>query len=146
MKFISIASMAVLLLTTEAIRTTDDNRAVTLDPPEHFQADSDDIFMRSIHSTYTSHPKDPKDKEGKREITTKSVVTKASALQLANEVVETHKGLTGAAKQDYIAAYFDKAWSHYDVNQEGQIDASFAPMFVRFLLSNQHANIYSQRK
>ena len=143
MKFTQIAGVAALLVATEALIIND--RPATLNPPEHFTADSDDIFMRSIHNNYTSHPKDPTDKEGKRDDVTKQVITRGAALQLAREVLETHKGLTGAAQQDYLDKYFDKAWNHYDVNQTGHIDASFAPMFVRFLLSNQHANIYSQR-
>ena len=139
MKFMSMAVLAALFATAEAVRVVKDK---TLDPPEHFTADSDDIFMRSVHTTYASHPKD---KDGK-DIESKVILTEGAAKALADEVVGTHKGLDGAAKADYLAAYFQKAWKHFDVNAEGSIEAGMAPMFVRFLLSDPHTNIYSQKK
>ena len=120
MKFIHLASIAALFAVGEAIRVADDQIVET---PEHFKADSDDIFMRSMYEKYVSHPKD---KEGNA-IKAKHVITRSSAMALADEVVGTHRGLSGAEKADYISKYFDKAWNHYDVNQVGYIDALVAP-------------------
>ena len=135
MKFIHLASIAVLFTVAEAIRTSG------VDVPEHFQADTDDIFMRSMYEKYVSYPKD---KDGK-DIKSKHIITKSSGMALADEVVGTHKKLEGAEKADYIAKYFEKAWYHFDVNKVEYIEALQAPSFVRFLLSNQFANIYGQK-
>ena len=60
-------------------------------------------------------------------------VTRAAA----SEVLETHKGLSGSAKADYIKKYFARTWAHYDVNKTGMIGVEVAPQFMRFIASDQ---------
>ena len=111
MKFIHLATIAVICATAEALRIAsgDDQIVAT---PDNFSKDSDDIFMRSMYEKYASHPKDKDNKD----IVEKVIITKGAAFSLAGEVIETHKKLDGEKKQEYLTAYFDKAWSHFDVN------------------------------
>jgi len=79
--------------------------------PERFSSDSDDLFIRSMISSY------------------------------ATEVLATHKGLTGAAADAYLATYFAKAWGHFDVNKTGEIAVVRTPEFMRFLCSDQYMSL-----
>ena len=142
MKFIHLATIAVICATAEAVRIAAGDDQI-VETPDNFKKDSDDIFMRSMYEKYASHPKDMKTK---KDIKEKVIITRGAALSLAIEVLETHKKLDGEKKMQYIDTYFDKAWKHFDVNGLDYIEVGQAPSFVRFLLSDQHANIYSQKK
>merc|ERR1719263_261046 len=83
--------------------------------PARFGGDSDDIFMRSVYTNY--------------------------ARALAQEVLATHKGITGAAQADYLNTYWAKAWGHFYVNKTGQIPALYSPQLMRFLMSDQYISL-----
>ena len=107
-------------------------RAIT----SHFSADSDDIFMRSMIKTYAL--------EGKNKDGSPSgafFLDQAGARAAASEVLATHKGLKGAALQNYLKTYFAKAWSHFDVNQTGKVEVIAMPRFMRFLASDQYMSL-----
>ena len=110
-----------------------------------FAADSDDIFMRSMIENYANEAKTPEVKAPDGTITDAGGVptgrfwmTKSAAFAAAQEVLATHKGLTGAKLSTYLSTYFDKAWGHFDVNQVGEIEVIKMPMFIRFLASDQY--------
>jgi hypothetical protein len=92
------------------------------DMPAHFSADSDDIFMRSVMSSYSSEKKND-DGVGLGVFNMGEGQGKA----LAAEVLGTHKGLKGEALKTYMSTYWSKAWGHFDVNQTGSIEAMKAP-------------------
>ena len=110
--------------------------------PERFSKDTDDIFMRSMITAYAHEEKskvvehDDGTKTG-GEPTGKFWMNKEDALSAAKEVLGTHKGLAGAALDQYIATFFDKAWGHFDVNKTGWIEVIKMPQFCRFLASDQ---------
>jgi len=104
--------------------------------PERFSADSDDIFMRSMLNTYATEGEN-KDGSGDGKFT----LTQAQAKAAATEVIGTHKGLTGPAAEAYLATYWGKAWSHFDVNQTGEISVARSPELMRFLCSDQYMSI-----
>ena len=110
--------------------------------PERFSKDTDDIFMRSMITAYAHEEKskvvehDDGTKTG-GEPTGKFWMNKEDALSAAREVLNTHKGLAGAALDQYIATFFDKAWGHFDVNKTGWIEVIKMPQFCRFLASDQ---------
>ena len=107
--------------------------------PARFAADTDDIFMRSMIENYAVEAKTPKtDTDPGGEPTGKFWMTKSGAFAAAEEVLATHKGLTGEKLQKYLATYFDKAWGHFDVNQVGEIEVIKMPSFIRFLASDQY--------
>ena len=83
------------------------------DIPAHFSSSTDDLFMRSMITTYAIEDK----------AAHKFLLNKAATYQAANEVLKTHKGLRGAARKEYLDKYFNKSWAHFDVNREGVIDA-----------------------
>ena len=104
-----------------------------------FASDDDDIFMRSMITSYAVEEKTPKtatDAGGAP--TGKFWMTKSGAYAAAQEVLATHKGLKGDKLQKYLDTYFAKAWGHFDVNQVGKIEVIKMPMFIRFLASDQY--------
>ena len=99
--------------------------------PAHFASNTDDIFMRSMISTYAIEDK----------TNNKFLLNKPATFQAANEVLKTHKGLRGAARKEYLQKYFNKTWAHFDVNKEGVIDVQKAPQFMRFLANDQRMSL-----
>ena len=151
MKFIAmIAAVAALNLEKkDSDWSWDPEPTYRVDPPAHFSGDDKDIFMHSMYKNYASDQLRPTGavlEDGTHEVaaTGKHVISEADAKHLANEVVETHLGLTGDEKTKYIDEHFDKAYGHYDVNGEKEIEVGMAPQFTRMLLDDPHANIYSQ--
>ena len=104
--------------------------------PGRFSADSDDIFMRSMIKTYAL---EGKNKDGSPN--GQFWINEAGARAAASEVLATHKGLRGAALQNYLKTYFAKAWGHFDVNRTGKVEAIQMPRFMRFLASDQYMSL-----
>ena len=65
-------------------------------------------------------------------------MSEGQAKALAQEVLGTHKGLSGDAFKNYMNTYWSKAWGHFDVNRTGSIAAQQAPGLMRFLASDQY--------
>ena len=112
----------------------------------HFSADDDDIFMRSMIKKYAVEERTDHDvlDDGTKvggEPTGKFWMTQATTLAAAKEVLNTHKGLSGAALTAYLDTYFAKAWEHFDVNKKGQIEVIKSPQFMRFLASDQFMSL-----
>jgi len=107
-----------------------------------FSQDTDDIFMRSMIKTYAHEEKskvvehDDGTKTG-GEPTGKFWMNKDDAMLAAQEVLATHKGLSGDGLSQYLGTFFDKAWGHFDVNRTGWIEVIKMPQFMRFLASDQ---------
>jgi hypothetical protein len=104
--------------------------------PARYASDNDDIFMRSMIQNYAL---ELKTKEGLP--TGKFFMNPATTRAAAEEVLTTHKGLKGAALEDYLKTYFDKAWGHFDVNRTGIVEVIKMPMFMRFLSSDQYMSL-----
>ena len=108
----------------------------------NFSSDSDDQFMRSMIKTYAFEKRTPIEEldDGSQiggEPTGSFWLSKKDAFRAAKEVLGTHKGLSGGALSDYLDTYFDRAWDNFDVNGDGEIEVIKAPMFMRFLASDQ---------
>ena len=102
-----------------------------------FSADNDDIFMRSMIEQYAS---EGKNKDGSPN--GQFWMTEAEAMAASGEVVETHKGLKGAAKASYLKSYFPRTWAHFDVNRVGKVEAIKMPQLMRFLCSDQQMYLW----
>jgi hypothetical protein len=100
--------------------------------PSHFAEASDDLFMRSMIKTYALEGKN-KDGSPNGQFFMDEATTRAAA----SEVLETHKGLKGGAKNDYLKTYFPRTWAHFDVNKTGKVGVEVMPQFMRFLASDQ---------
>ena len=114
--------------------------------PKHFQADNDDIFMRSMLKKYSLEEKTPVKEldDGTKvggEPTGRFWLDKDKARMAAAEVLHTHKGLSGEGLQSYLNTYFEKAWGHFDVNLTGTIEVIKMPQFMRFLCSDQYMQL-----
>mmetsp|Transcript_18506 Transcript_18506/g.31679 ORF Transcript_18506/g.31679 Transcript_18506/m.31679 type:complete len:215 (-) Transcript_18506:113-757(-) len=109
-----------------------DDATYTRQVPARFSSDADDLFMRSMISTYAL---EGKNKDGSPNGA--FVIDEAGARAASAEVLATHKGLTGAALKTYLDTYFPKAWKHFDVNQGGKVEVIKMPQFMRFLSSDQ---------
>ena len=104
--------------------------------PGRFSADSDDIFMRSMISKYALEGQ-TKDKDGNdAEPDGTFWMNEATTRAAASEVLNTHKGLSGAALSSYLDTYFARSWAHFDVNRSGTIEVIKMPQFMRFLASD----------
>ena len=97
--------------------------------PDRFLGSGDDTLMRSIIEKYAV---ETRGMDGKP--TGQFFLDKAGASALATEVVGTHLKLQGAELNKYLDENFPKAWAHFDVNQEGKIEASRGPMFARMMV------------
>ena len=104
--------------------------------PARFAADNDDIFMRSVIQNYAQ---EGSWKDG--EPTGVFTLTESSARALAQEVIGTHKGITGDAAAKYFDTYWAKAWGHFDVNRTGFVEVIKMPMLMRFLASDQYMSL-----
>ena len=102
---------------------------------ERFSSDDDDIFMRSMLNNFA------KEGEADGAPNGKFSINKSSMNAAASEVLCTHKGLCGEKLAGYLSTYFAKAWSHFDVNQTGAVEALKAPQFMRFLASDQYMSL-----
>ena len=104
--------------------------------PDHFSNGTDDLFMRSMLTTYAQ---EGKNKDGSPN--GNFVMDEAGAKAAAAEVLGTHKGLSGAALKDYLATYFPRTFAHYDVNKTGKLGVEVMPQFMRFIASDQTLNL-----
>jgi len=132
MKF---ATLFALVAAAVAIRVDQTNH----DPdnkPSRFSGDSDDLFMRSVYDNYSSEGKDDDDK-----LTGVFTINEAQGRALSQEVLRTHKGISGDAFTAYMNQYWSKAWGHFDVNRTGKIPVGYAPQLMRFLLSDQYVQL-----
>jgi hypothetical protein len=68
-------------------------------------------------------------------------MNKGAAYAASEEVLNTHKGLSGGELQTYLDSYFEKAWGHFDVNRVGEVEVSKMPQFMRFLASDQRMSL-----
>jgi hypothetical protein len=101
--------------------------------PDRFSSDSDDLFMRSVYSSYAIEGEDKDHKP-----TGNFYLNEAQAKALCSEVLATHKGITGPALVQYLDTYWAKAWGHFDVNRTGTIPVLYANGLVRFLASDHY--------
>ena len=112
--------------------------------PDRFSSDSDDLFMRSMISKYATEGETEEDKKtGYKGGEPNGVftLTEAQAKAAATEILDTHKGISGAAADAYLATYWAKAWGHFDVNRTGSIAVYRSPELMRFLCSDQYMSL-----
>ena len=105
-----------------------------------FSADSDDIFMRSMISSYATEL-NLQDKDAPPVPSGHFILTESEAKAAANEVLCTHKEICGKALGEYLNTYWAKAWGHFDVNKIGNIEVIKAPQLMRFLCSDQYMSL-----
>ena len=103
--------------------------------PENFNNDDDhhvDNFTKNVLERFaTEGVTDGGKPNGK------FFITKDQSKQLAQEVIETHLGMKGVEKDNFMKKHFSESWEHYDVNDEGVLDAMWASPFMRFLCKSE---------
>ena len=104
--------------------------------PARFSSDSDDLFVRSMITKYAVEGED-----GDGNPTGVFTMDETAAKAAAYETLNTHKGISGTAADQYLATYFAKAWGHFDVNKSGSIPVVRTPEFMRFLCSDQNMSL-----
>ena len=115
-------------------------------PPEHFAAESDDLFMHSMIMNYADegrlcHFNADGENTGECKPDGNFTMSEAATRAAAAEVLGTHKELAGDSGSEYLKTYFPRTWAHFDVNKDGRIGVETLPMFMRFLSSDQTLNI-----
>ena len=68
-------------------------------------------------------------------------IVKKQARELAKEVVETHLGKNKTQAEEYLKKKFEETWEHYDVNNEGVMDANWVSTFMRALCKSENQHI-----
>merc|ERR1712046_449799 len=118
--------------------------AFRLSPPARFTGEFDDSFTADAYKNYAT----------KDEKSGQAVITRANALKLAEEVINTEltprdedgevdftMGMNKRQRLTYLDNQFDKAFSHFDVLSQGFIAADQAAAFSRFLLKDQYVQL-----
>ena len=100
--------------------------------PERYATGNDDLFMRSM---ITSYAREGKNADGSPNGV--FTMTEAETKRAASEVLGTHLKMDGDKLKSYIDTYFPRTWAHYDPNGSGAIAVETAPIFMRFLASDQ---------
>ena len=59
----------------------------------------------------------------------------------AKMIVEKYKHLEDKENDEYIKQYFPRTWEHFDVNEEGKLDADDMPGFMKYLCSDQSIDL-----
>ena len=66
-------------------------------------------------------------------------ITRQQTMALAREVVTTHLAKKGKELDEYLKGKFATTWDHYDVNNEGILEANWASPFMRTLCKPEKA-------
>ena len=112
--------------------------------PKRFSADDDDLFIRSMITKYAVEGETEEDKKAgikAGDPTGVFTMDETAMKAAAYEVLNTHKGISGSAADQYLATYFAKAWGHFDVNKTGEIPVYRSAEFMRFLCSDQNMSL-----
>ena len=64
-------------------------------------------------------------------------LAKKQVNELAREVVQTHLKFKGPKLEEFMKKKFEDTWTHYDVNDEGTMDAVWASPFMRALCKSE---------
>lgn len=100
--------------------------------PDKFQGD---LLMNSIVSKWAI--------EGKNEDGSKNgkfFMTKDLTREVASEVVQTHMGMTGSAKDAYVNEKLDELWKKYDNLNEGFVPAERIPVLLKSMVGEVETN------
>ena len=112
--------------------------------PKRFSGDDDDLFIRSMITKYAIEGETEEDKKAgikAGDPTGVFTMDETAMKAAAYEVLNTHKGISGSAADQYLATYFAKAWGHFDVNKTGEIPVYRSAEFMRFLCSDQNMSL-----
>ena len=108
--------------------------------PEQFNEDSDNKFMRKIIDEYALEQKTDK---GQPSGIFK--MDKKQTLNASKWLIAKVKKLEGKDKEldNYMKQYFQRTWEHFDVNEEGVLDALDMPAFMKYIASDQGIDLDS---
>ena len=99
--------------------------------PDNYNEESQNRFMYLILTNFAL--------EGKNADGSPNGVFKMDEKQTkraSKMIVEKYKHLEGTNIEDYMQQYFARTWEHFDVNNEGKLDADDMPGFMKYLCSD----------
>ena len=99
--------------------------------PDQYSEESENKFMRGILENYALEKKNTKG-----EPTGVFRMDRKQTMAASKEVVSKHKGMQGKDLDNFVKQYFGRTWEHFDVNQEGMLDALDMPAFMKYLCSD----------
>ena len=102
--------------------------------PDRFSGEGDDRLMNSLISRYSLEGNVGGKPNGH------FYLNKEGALAVSKEVVNTHLGMNGKKREQYIAPRFNQIWSHFDVNSDGFLEVERMPQFLRMLVGEVEAS------
>ena len=115
------------------------NWAYHRDDPVNFQGpgSGDDQFMNSMYMKYAVEAS-----TDDAVPTGKYFFNRPAAYMAAQEVINTHLGLSGDAGDKFLDKYFDKTWDHFDTAGDGKIEPERMGGFMRFLCGNMQVVLH----
>ena len=102
--------------------------------PHRFEAESDDRLVNSAIANYALEGNTGGKPNGN------FYVTKGDMKSMAKEVVGTHLGLKGGARDSYVNERFPDLWNTHDVLRKGFLNADEAPVVLKSLVGNVELN------
>merc|ERR1719181_1516605 len=130
MKFTQIAVVAALFASASAINLSKDPAPTAADTPTsgYYGADEDDV-MNNIFNHYAVPITNAAGKGTGQKFLYKDVAQKAAA-----EILLVAKQVSESKMEDYMAEFFPRTWSKFDINNAGEIDVTESHTFMRSLL------------
>merc|ERR1719444_687253 len=132
MKFTQLAVIAALFVSASAITVEKKTEAspTAADTPTsgYYGADEDDV-MNNIFNHYAV----PITNAAGQATGTK-VLYKDGCQKAAAEVLLVTKQVSEAKMETYMAEFFPRTWSKFDINNSGEIDVTESHTFMRSLL------------
>jgi hypothetical protein len=90
-----------------------------------------------MNSIITKYAVESRDTDGKP--SGHFFLDKAGARAISEEVVGTHLKKDAAGIAKYLDEKFPEAWTRFDVNGEGKIEAMRGPTFLRYIVGSVEA-------
>ena len=115
---------------TGAYRTQDDGS----DYYNRVTPDVDDLLMRSLIQNYALEGR------GANGPTGQFYMDHNAMEGVAEEIVRTHLGYTGAQKADFIKTNLARCWKHFDVLNKGFLVVQEVPQFLKSFLGEVELN------
>merc|ERR1711998_216910 len=128
MKFTSLAVLAALLATSQAIMAKPPPTAADTPSSGYYGADEDDV-MNNIFNHYAVPVTN-----AAGQATGQHVLYRDGAQKACAEVLLVTKQVSEAKMEAYMAEFFPRTWAKFDMNNTGEIDITESHTFFRSLL------------
>ena len=104
--------------------------------PEQYDEETQEKFMRRVLNEYALEKKDEKG-----EPSGTFFMDMKNAKLLVKDLIKKVKGFDDAKTNTYVQQYFQRTWEHFDVNNDGLLDANDMTAFCKYFASDQSLDL-----